>query len=151
MHVKSNTRGGPKGRRDLFYSTRILLTGFAIPARTAWKLTVTNAINITTRPKPANIHTDSVTLYGYRCNHLSAPIHTAGIATINATTTNRRKSLDTSATMTPGEAPKTFRTPISFVLFSTENTDSPNSPTHEIKMVTREANNNICFHFSSAS
>lgn len=133
------------------HSTRRLLTGFVRPALTAWKLTVKSAINITASPTPANIQKDTVTRYGYRCNHLSAPIHTTGTATTNATITSRRKSFETNAAMIPGEAPRTFRTPISFVLLSTENTDNPKSPTHEIKMVTTEANNNICFHLSSAS
>jgi len=44
--------------------------------------------------------------------------HAAGVATINATKTNFRKSFESKALMPATDAPSTFRTPISFMRFS---------------------------------
>ena len=77
--------------------------------------------------------------------------HVTGNAIIIAMHTTNRKSFAIRKVIVTVFAPRTLRMPISLVRFSADNTDNPNKPMHEIKMVRMALNNMICFHFDSAS
>ncbi|MEJ7829990.1 MAG: hypothetical protein WKF91_17405 [Segetibacter sp.] len=97
------------------YSVLKLLTGLAIAAFIAWKLTVITAISKASNPAVANTHQEIFILYAKPSSHLLIAHHAIGVAITIATHTSFIKSLDNNCTMLPIDAPKTFLTPISLV------------------------------------
>ncbi len=68
------------------------------------------------------------------CNHCPMKYHASGAASTKAMPTSLRKSLESSATMLPTDAPSTLRTPISLVRCWAVNEASPNRPRQATKM-----------------
>src|SRR3569623_1202513 len=102
---------------------------------------------MTNIPAEANNHQLIVMRYGKFRNHLFATKYAIGDAITNAITINFIKSAERFVTILFTDAPKTFRMPISLVLFSADKTDKPNNPMHEINIVSMEPKKMICFHF----
>src|SRR5258706_11020768 len=103
---------------NLLYSVRNELTGLAIAALMAWKLTVNKATASATNPAAINIHQPIVILYAKSSNHLCINHHASGKANTAEIITSLRKSFDNMETILVTVAPSTFLTPISFVLCS---------------------------------
>src|SRR5215203_3697179 len=102
----------------------------------AWKLIENNAISNETAPAVKNIHQSMSTRYEKSCNHLCITHQATGKAITLAINTSLTKSFDTSNKILETDAPRTFRTPISFVRCTVENMASPNNPRHATKMAT---------------
>src|SRR5688572_4420189 len=116
------------------HSVRSDFTGLAIAAFIAWKLTVNSATNKVHRPAMTNTDQWIFILYAKSSSHLFMKYQATGNAMIEATRVSFRKSFDNNATTFGTEAPKTFRTPISFVLFSAINALRPNKPRQAMKI-----------------
>src|SRR5215831_17202992 len=101
-------------------------TGFAMAALIAWKLIVNKAINKAT----IVVITKTVQLIFFRyaksISHLFITHHAMGDAITTDTATNFKKSFERRATIPETLAPKTLRTPISFIRCSALNVASPN-------------------------
>ena len=84
----------------------------------------------------ATKNTNGVMLIRYAklCSQLCISHHETGKAISNEINTSFKKSLDNMVVMFATDAPITFLTPISFLLFCAVKAARPNKPRHEIRM-----------------
>ena len=108
--------------------------GLTIAALIALKLTATNAISKDEHAATMNIHQFIVIRYAKSCSHLFIKYQATGNASTEAINVSFTKSLDNNVTTLGTEAPNTFLTPISFVLFSAMNALKPNKPKQAMKI-----------------
>src|SRR6202012_240820 len=133
------------------YSVFKLLTGLAIAALTVWKLSVNKAVNSIPAPLKINIHQ----LIGVRsaksCIHLFITYQAIGVATTNDNKISITSSVDNKVTIWATVAPRTLRTPISFVRRLVVNIANPSNPRQLIKTdkpVAHESRLDICCSLS---
>lgn len=112
----------------MVYSLLKLLIGFAIAAFIAWKLIVIKAISKAIPPASRNTHHWMFIRYAKSCNHLFMENHVSGNEISIAINTNFRNSIESIPVIAPGDAPKTFRIPISLTRILIMNAARPNSP-----------------------
>ncbi len=101
-----------------YYSLLKLFTGFAIAAFIACKLIVSNARSTAANPARMNTSQPIFILYAKSCSHLFMKYQASGDAIMIAMTTSFKKSFDSKLRIFETVAPNTFRTPISFVRFT---------------------------------
>src|SRR6185436_11716409 len=97
------------------YSLLKALTGLAIAALIAWKLTVSMAISRAVNPATANIHQLILIRYAKSSSHLFIAHHAIGDAMMMAIITSLRKSVESIFVISCTDAPKTFLIPISLI------------------------------------
>src|SRR6185436_17449967 len=90
------------------------------------------------KPAAANTHQLIVILYAKFSSHELIAYHATGKAMIEAINTKPKNSFDTNTKISGTDAPRTFLTPISFVLLKVANIASPNNPRHATKMANAE-------------
>src|ERR1700730_804228 len=116
------------------YSVLKLFTGLATAALIAWKLTVSTAMQRAIAAVIRNTSQPIFVRYAKSRSHLLITHQATGDAITIDIATSFKKSFDKSVTIPATLAPKTLRTPISFVRCSALNVANPNNPRQQMRM-----------------